>query len=29
VDDAVKVWSRPGFESFLSTPGLRFEPFDY
>lgn len=29
VDDAVKVWSRPGFETFLSQAGLRFEPFDY
>jgi SNF2 family DNA or RNA helicase len=28
-DDAVKVWSRPGFETFLSQAGLRFEPFDY
>ena len=29
VDDAVTVWSRPGFDTFLSLPGLRFEPFDY
>ena len=29
VDDAVRVWSRPGFETFLSLPSLRFEPFDY
>jgi SNF2 family DNA or RNA helicase len=29
VDDAVRVWSRPGFETFLSVPSLRFEPFDY
>jgi SNF2 family DNA or RNA helicase len=29
VDDAVKVWSRPGFETFLSQAGLRFVPFDY
>ena len=29
VDDAVSVWSRPGFETFLSLAALRFEPFDY
>jgi len=29
VDDAVKVWSRPGFDTFLSVPALRFTPFDY
>jgi SNF2 family DNA or RNA helicase len=29
VDDAVTVWSRPGFDTFLSLPGLRFQPFDY
>ena len=29
VDDAVPVWSRPGFETFLSLPSLRFAPFDY
>ncbi|HMD93062.1 MAG TPA: SNF2-related protein [Trebonia sp.] len=29
VDDAVRVWSRPGFETFLSSASLRFEPFDY
>jgi SNF2 family DNA or RNA helicase len=28
-DDAVRVWSRPGFETFLSLSSLRFEPFDY
>jgi SNF2 family DNA or RNA helicase len=28
-DDAVQVWSRPGFDTFLSLPSLRFEPFDY
>jgi SNF2 family DNA or RNA helicase len=28
-DDAVRVWSRPGFETFLSLSALRFEPFDY
>jgi SNF2 family DNA or RNA helicase len=29
VDEAVRVWSRPGFETFLSLASLRFEPFDY
>jgi hypothetical protein len=29
VDDAVKVWSRPGFDTFLSLESLRFTPFDY
>jgi SNF2 family DNA or RNA helicase len=29
VDEAVKVWSRPGFDTFLSVPALRFTPFDY
>jgi hypothetical protein len=29
VDDAVRVWSRPGFDTFLSVPALRFTPFDY
>lgn len=29
VDDAVRVWSKPGFETFLSLSSLRFEPFDY
>ena len=29
VDEAVKVWSRPGFHTFLSVPALRFTPFDY
>ncbi|WP_407687352.1 DEAD/DEAH box helicase [Mycobacterium sp. HUMS_1102779] len=29
VDDAVKVWARPGFDTLLAIPGLRFEPFDY
>ncbi|ETW26697.1 hypothetical protein MGAST_02125 [Mycobacterium gastri 'Wayne'] len=29
VDDAVKVWARPGFDTFLAMPRLRFEPFDY
>jgi SNF2 family DNA or RNA helicase len=29
VDDAVRVWSKPGFETFLSLSSLGFEPFDY
>lgn len=29
VDDAVRVWSRPGFDAFLSLTSVRFEPFDY
>lgn len=29
VDDAVRVWTRPGFDTFLALPQLRFEPFDY
>ena len=29
VEEAVKVWSRPGFDTFLSVPALRFTPFDY
>ena len=29
VDEAVGVWSRPGFDTFLSVASLRFEPFDY
>lgn len=29
VDEAVQVWSQPGFDTFLSVPTLRFEPFDY
>jgi SNF2 family DNA or RNA helicase len=29
VDDAVQVWARPGFDTFLAMPRLRFEPFDY
>ncbi len=29
VDEAVKVWRRPGFDTFLSVPALRFTPFDY
>ncbi len=29
VDEAVGVWSRPGFDTFLSLASLRFTPFDY
>lgn len=29
VDEAVQVWARPGFDTFLALPRLRFEPFDY
>ena len=29
VDEAVAVWSKPGFDTFLSLPSLRFTPFDY
>ena len=29
VDQAVRVWSRPGFDTFLSLESLRFIPFDY
>ncbi len=29
VDQAVEVWSRPGFDTFLTESRLRFEPFDY
>lgn len=29
VDQAAQVWSRPGFDTLLSRPALRFEPFDY
>ncbi|MGH9072960.1 MAG: DEAD/DEAH box helicase [Acidimicrobiales bacterium] len=27
VEDAVRVWARPGFDTFISLPRLRFEPF--
>lgn len=27
VGRAVEVWSRPGFDTFISLPHLRFEPF--
>ncbi len=29
VDEAAQVWSRPGFDTFLCLPHLRFEPFGY
>jgi len=29
VDEALAVWSRPGFETFMCLPRLRFEPFPY
>ena len=29
VDEAVTVWNRPGFDTFLSEASLRFTPFDY
>ncbi len=29
VDQALEVWSRPGFEAFICQPRLRFEPFPY
>jgi SNF2 family DNA or RNA helicase len=29
VEAAAEVWSRPGFDVFLSRPSLTFEPFDY
>jgi len=29
VDEAVKIWARPGFDTFLALPQLRFVPFDY
>ncbi|HLX48093.1 MAG TPA: DEAD/DEAH box helicase, partial [Streptosporangiaceae bacterium] len=29
VEAAAEVWSRPGFDVFLSRPALTFEPFDY
>ncbi len=29
VEAAVEMWSRPGFDTFLSQPRLDFEPFDY
>jgi SNF2 family DNA or RNA helicase len=29
VDQAVEAWARPGFESFISLPRLRFEPLPH
>jgi hypothetical protein len=29
VEEAIAVWARPGFDTFVSLPRLRFEPFDY
>jgi SNF2 family DNA or RNA helicase len=29
VDDALAVWARPGFDTFMCLPRLRFEPFPY
>src|ERR1700720_3040724 len=29
VNAALDVWARPGFDTFLSLPRLRFEPFGY
>ncbi|CAN5543821.1 hypothetical protein BH20ACT18_BH20ACT18_09810 [soil metagenome] len=29
VDEALAVWARPGFETFMCVPRLRFEPFSY
>jgi hypothetical protein len=29
VDQALEVWARPGFETFICRPRLRFEPFPY
>jgi len=29
VDEAARVWSRPGFDVLLSRSSLRFEPFDF
>ena len=29
VDEAAEVWARPGFETFLSPPHLRFVPFPH
>ena len=29
VDRALEVWARPGFETFICQPRLRFEPFPY
>ena len=29
VEAAIRVWRRPGFDTFASVPDLPFEPFDY
>jgi SNF2 family DNA or RNA helicase len=29
VDEAIDVWKRPGFDTFVSLPRLRFQPFPY
>ena len=29
VDDAVTMWSRPGFDTFVTVPMLPFSPYDY
>ncbi|MDQ3885970.1 MAG: DEAD/DEAH box helicase [Actinomycetota bacterium] len=29
VDDAVTMWSRPGFDTFVTVPTLPFSPYDY
>ncbi|WP_250291786.1 DEAD/DEAH box helicase, partial [Frankia sp. CiP1_Cm_nod1] len=29
LDEAIGVWSKPGFDSLISVPRLRFEPFGY
>jgi SNF2 family DNA or RNA helicase len=29
IDQALAVWARPGFETFMCLPRLRFEPFPY
>lgn len=29
VEQAIGVWARPGFDTFVCLPRLRFEPFDY
>lgn len=29
VDHAFDIWARPGFDTLMSLPRLRFEPFDY
>ena len=29
VDEALTVWARPGFETLMCLPRLRFEPFEH